>query len=195
MPIKIIAGSAKGRKLKSLPPEKTRPLLARIKKSLFDILGNKVKNATFLDLYAGTGSVGIEALSRGAKEVVFIDNNSQAVRTIEENLKQLGFKERAKILRRDILRDLPLRGKFDLIFIAPPYKLELILPTLKVIVERELIAPEGWTICQRHFREKLPEEYFSLEIFREEKYGDTWLSFYQNKRIEYEKIGLTCPPM
>jgi len=193
MVIRVIGGEVKGRKIKSIKGKTVRPLLGRVKKSLFDILGKKIKDATFLDLYAGTGSVGIEALSRGAKEVVFIDNSSQAVRIIEENLKQLGFEERAKILRRDILKGLPAERKFDLIFIAPPYKLELILPTLKVIVERELIAPEGWIICQHHFREKLPEEYFSLEIFREKKYGDTRLSFYQNKRIEYEKIGLTTP--
>ncbi|HCJ66217.1 MAG TPA: 16S rRNA (guanine(966)-N(2))-methyltransferase RsmD [Elusimicrobia bacterium] len=198
MSIRIIAGEIKGRKIKSVKGRTVRPLLARVKKSLFDIISRKIKDALFLDLYAGTGSVGIEALSRGAKEVVFIDNDSQAVEIIEENLKQFGFEGRAEIIRKDVLRGLPVEKKFDLIFIGPPYKLELILPTLKVISEKNSFAPDGWIICQHHFKEKLPEEYFSpasssggYELFRREKYGDTILSFYRMKRIDNEKIGLT----
>lgn len=193
MVIRIIAGEIKGRKIKSLKGKTVRPLLARVKKSLFDIIGRKIKNAVFLDLYAGTGSVGIEALSRGTKEVIFIDNDPQAVKIIEENLKQFGFEERAKIFRRDILKGLPVERKFDLIFIGPPYKSELILPTLKIITQENCLSPEGWIICQHHFCEKLPEEYYNYELFRREKYGDMFLSFYQIKRIDNEKIGLTTP--
>jgi len=193
MPIRIIAGEAKGRKLKSLPPEKTRPLLARIKKSLFDIIGAKIKGCVFLDLYAGTGSVGIEALSRGAKEVVFIEKESQAVKVIKENLRGLNLSRnfKARLIQHDIRSGLPRDTRFDFIFVAPPYKLKLITPTLRVIGEANILASNGWIICQHHFREKLPEEYFPFELFREKKYGDTILSFYRWKRIDNEKIGLT----
>jgi len=193
MGIRVIAGEIKGRKIKSLKGKTVRPLLARIKKSLFDIIGNKIKNAVFLDLYAGTGSVGLEALSRGAKEVIFIEKDSTAVKVIEGNLQKLGFDKKAKVWKRDVLQGLPEDKKFDLIFLGPPYKLELILPTLKIIAQKEILTEKGWVICQHHFREKLPEEYFFHQLFRWEKYGNTILSFYQFKRIDDEKIGLTTP--
>ncbi len=191
MSIKIIAGEIKGRKIKTVKGKGVRPLLARVKKSLFDIIGNRIKNTVFLDLYAGTGSVGIEALSRGAKEVVFIEKDYWAAGVIEENLESLGFKEKAKVWRKDVLQGLPEKRKFDFIFIGPPYKLELILPTLKIIAQGQILTEKGWIICQHHFREKLPNEYFFYQLFREEKYGDTILSFYCLKRIDDEKIGLS----
>ncbi len=193
MSIRIIAGEIKGRKIKSVKGKTVRPLLARVKKSLFDIISRKIKDAAFLDLYAGTGSVGIEALSRGAKEVVFVEQDGQTIEIIRENLEQLNLGEKARILQRNIPRGLGIEKKFNLIFVGPPYKLELNLPTLKAISEKNSLAPDGWIICQHHFKEKLPEEYLGYELFRREKYGDMILSFYQMKRIDNEKIGLTTP--
>lgn len=191
MPIKIIGGEAKGRRVKATKGKEVRPLLARVKKSLFDILKGKIGNSFFLDLYAGTGSVGIEALSRGAKEAVFIENNYHAVEIIKKNLEELGFGNRARVLKKDVLHGLPENCKFNLIFVGPPYLKGLVLPTLKVIAEKEILTEKGWLICQHHFREELPEEYYSFCLFRREKYGDMRLSFYEVRTIESEKPGLT----
>src|SRR5258708_36948405 len=102
MPMRVIAGTAKGRMLKRVPGEGTRPIMDRVKEALFSILGDNIRGTSFLDLYAGRGSVGIEALSRGAVRAVFVENSRPAITTIEENLKATGLAAKATILRRDV---------------------------------------------------------------------------------------------
>src|SRR4030042_2722262 len=102
MPMRVIAGLAKGRHLKQVPGEGTRPIMDRGKEAVFNILGDSIPGATFLDLYAGTGSVGIEALSRGADEAVFVENARLAIKTIQENLKTTGLEGQARIIRQDV---------------------------------------------------------------------------------------------
>lgn len=183
--MRIIAGSLKGKKIKSLPGLATRPLLGRIKKSLFDILGDKVVDASFLDLYAGTGSVGIEALSRGARYVLFVEKETRLTRLIRENLRRCELEKRAKVLETDVLdcnkegRKFSLPGQFDLIFAGPPYKLNMIKDTLEIIVNLDLLKKDGWVICQHHFKEELPEKEGFLSLFRKEQYGKTAMSFYK----------------
>ncbi len=183
--IQIIAGSLRGKRIKSLPGLATRPLLGRIKKSVFDILGNKVVGARFLDLYAGTGSVGVEALSRGARYVLFVEKETRLIRLVRENLERFGLEERAKVIEADVLnyskegRKISLREQFDLIFVGPPYKLNLIKDTLNMIVRLRLLKKNGWVICQHHFKEGVPEEEGFLSLFRKERYGKTVMSFYQ----------------
>ncbi|MCJ7646052.1 16S rRNA (guanine(966)-N(2))-methyltransferase RsmD [bacterium] len=183
--MRIIAGSLRGKKIKSLPGLATRPLLGRIKKSLFDILGDKVVDASFLDLYAGTGSVGIEALSRGARYVLFVEKETRLTRLIRENLRRCELEKRAKVLETDVLdynkegRKFSLPGQFDLIFAGPPYKLNLIKKTLYIIVKLSLLKKDGWVICQHHFKEELSEKEGFLSLFRKEQYGKTAMSFYK----------------
>jgi len=183
--MRIIAGSLRGKKIKSLPGLATRPLLGRIKKSLFDILGDRVVDASFLDLYAGTGSVGIEALSRGARYVLFVEKETRLTRLIKENLESCKLEKRAKVVEMDVLSytkeggKFSLPEKFDLIFVGPPYKLNMIKNTLDIIVNLNLLKKDGWVICQHHFKEEVPGKEEFLSLFRKERYGKTMISFYK----------------
>jgi len=183
--MRIIAGSLRGKKIESLPGLATRPLLGRIKKSLFDILGERIVDASFLDLYAGTGSVGIEALSRGAKYVLFIEKEARLTRLIRENLRKCEMEKKAEVAEIDILsynkegRKFSLLEQFDLIFAGPPFKLNLTKDTLDIIIKLHLLKKNGWVICQHHFKEKVPEKKGFLRRFRKERYGKTIMSFYK----------------
>ena len=185
--VRIIGGQRKGKKLKSIPGHATRPLMRRVKQSLFDVIGKKVENSNFLDLYAGIGSVGIEAISRGAKQAVFVDRDPGCVKIINANLGMCAFKDRAEVVQGDILLwmdkgiSFVIPRKHDLIFIGPPFKLNLTKISLDVVCKHGLLGKEGWVICQHHIAEKVPEKAGgkSLVLFRQEKYGKTMLSFYR----------------
>lgn len=183
--IRIIAGEARGRIVKTLPGKEVRPILARIRKSLFDILSRKVVNATFLDLFAGNGTVGLEALSRGAQKAVFVDNDPRCIKIIQQNLENFRYLDKAELWQVDVLRRLPDRYKFDLIFVGVPYKdinkvmLSLTEPTLQAIDRAGILEQSGWIIVQHHKTEKVPEQCGSFTQFRQKKYGDSCLSFYQ----------------
>ena len=180
MATKILAGRARGRVIKTLPGLSTRPLLARVKKSLFDILSSRMEGTSFLDLYAGSGNIGLEALSRGAKSCWFVEKNPRCIQIIKENLDLLGLTDSALIFRRDVLEFLlRVTKEFDLIFVGPPYKMNLVIPTLKIIAEKTISVKDSWTICQHHRREKLPEKVGQLGQFRKEIYGNIALSFYK----------------
>ena len=181
-PPRIIAGSAKGKKLITTPGFTIRPLLSRIKKSLFDILRPEIDNSVFLDLYAGTGNVGIEALSRGAKKAVFVENSRQCVEMIEKNLINCGFSKKAEVLSADITTKLPkFNRKFDIIFIGPPYKLNLTTKTIEIIDENNLLSNNGWIIAQHHIKEPVAEEIGKFIMLRQKKYGDTMLTFFKKR--------------
>ncbi|MFH1283677.1 MAG: 16S rRNA (guanine(966)-N(2))-methyltransferase RsmD [bacterium] len=186
--ITIIAGQARGRKLK-LPRILLgiRPILARIKKSIFDILRNKIQESVFLDLFAGTGSVGIEAISRGAKRVVFVESQNKCISIIKDNLEIFKFDRLSRVINNDVHRYVENSSEqFDIIFMGPPYKDEngmlfLSMPVIKAVADRKLLKPDGWIIVQHHKRELL-ETYKDLISFREEKYGDSIVSFYKHQR-------------
>ena len=138
--MRVISGSAKGRKLKSVPGDSTRPILDRVKESLFNILSEDIADTRWLDLFAGTGQVGIEALSRGAAEVVFIDMTKAAIRTIYANLKHCQLMQGAQVLQSDSFGFLERlgsgqsnQGKFDFIFVAPPQYLDMWKKALRQI--------------------------------------------------------------
>lgn len=187
--MRIIAGESRGRSLKSVPKDMmVKPISARIKKSVFDILRPRLGGARVLDLYAGTGAVGIEALSRGAASAFFVDADKRCVAVIEENLKRLGFAAKGRACYGDILQDLswiPFRAgvaEFDLVYMGPPYRTEdnkmlaYSTPTLARVAEANLLSPTGWALLQRYKKERvvLPAGY---EKFREERYGDTDVEF------------------
>lgn len=178
--MQIIAGSAKGRRLKSLPGLATRPILARIKKSLFDIIKIRIPESYFLDLYAGTGAVGIEALSRGASCAVFVEKESAAIKIIQENLKICSFESRGQVLQGNVFEIMRNLGqKYDLIFVGPPYKLTVTADTISAIDCHNLLAKDGLIMAQHHFKEPLKMNIDRLVMYREEKYGDTRLSFFK----------------
>jgi len=184
--MRIIGGHSKRQSLKAPSASQgVRPILARIRKSLFDILRERVPEAQMLDLYAGSGAVGIEALSRGAKSVTFVDRNPHCLSIIRQNLTKLGMLDRSRLLRADIAKSLTgCGGPFDLIFMGPPYHDEkwkpffLTVPTLQAIAIGTLLKPEGWVIGQHHVKEPVSAPP-GWTMFRREKYGDTFLSFFE----------------
>ena len=189
MSLKVIAGTARGRFLKTLPQDdlSIRPMLGRMKKSIFDIIQFKVPNSNFIDLFAGIGSVGIEALSRGAKKVTFAELSNVSLSLIKHNVNMLGFNDRAKIIKCDIIKDFALlQYKYDIVFMGPPYKdsdkkaLALTHPVLKNILKYDILKDDSVLIAQKHIKEPVGEV-AGLECFRVEKYGDTVISFYKRK--------------
>jgi 16S rRNA (guanine(966)-N(2))-methyltransferase RsmD len=187
--LKVLAGTARGRSLKTLPQNdlSIRPMLGRMKKSVFDIISNKIANSHFLDLYAGVGSVGIEAISRGAALAVFAELSPFSIALIKHNVDLLAFGDRAKIVRCDVINNFQnLLGSFDIIFCGPPYKdsekkpLALTYPTLKNIAQYNVLRGGGIVIAQRHKKEEVPPV-LGLTHFRDEQYGDTIISFYKRK--------------
>ena len=187
--MRIIAGTARGRRIfsvsKNLP---VKPISDRITQSLFDILRPRITGAIMLDLFAGTGNVSLEALSRGAMKTVMVDREPACIKNIHRNLAHLGFEDRAKVLRGDVLKPLdwvmPYSDNegYDIIFMGPPYRdinnkmLSFSEPALKNVAEARLLAPNGIVVLQTHKTEEfaVPD---SLEIYRVEKYGDTLVHF------------------
>jgi 16S rRNA (guanine(966)-N(2))-methyltransferase RsmD len=189
--LKVIAGTARGRLLKTLPQDdlSIRPMLGRMKKSIFDIIQFKVPNSNFIDLFAGVGSVGIEALSRGAKKVTFAELSNVSLSLIKHNVNMLGFNDRAKIIKCDIIKDFTLlQDKYDIVFMGHPYKdsdkkaLALTNPVLKNILKYDILKADSVLIAQKHIKEPVGEV-AGLECFRVEKYGDTVISFYKRKLL------------
>ncbi|WP_376790374.1 16S rRNA (guanine(966)-N(2))-methyltransferase RsmD [Thermoflexus sp.] len=182
--MRVIAGSAKGRRLKSLPGSSTRPIADRVKTALFDILGASIVGARVLDLFAGTGSVGIEALSRGAAEAVFVEKDPRAIRVLRENLQQTGFVDRARVVRADVFDFLgsgPLEP-FDFIYVAPPQYRGWWRLTLELLEARPgWLAVSGIIVVQIHPREFEEVSLRHLGQADRRDYGSTLLLFYQRR--------------
>lgn len=188
--MRIISGKGKGKRLTALSSKKTRPILDRVKESLFNILGDSILDSVVLDLFAGTGSLGIEALSRGAKRCLFVDNSTNAVRVIKKNLRDTGFLTKTVVLKINAFR---LAGflknthiKFDLVLVAPPYKLldtdcrdrKRIFFLLDECVSREIINEKGVIVLQHHKKQMVSQESFKqLKVIDERRYGTTQLTF------------------
>jgi len=180
--MRVIGGSAKGRRLKRVPGDSTRPMMDRVKENLFNILGQDVVSARWLDLFAGTGQVGIEALSRGASNVVFIDNVRPAIRTIKENLEHTQLAV-AQVLQMDAFSYLRnfTDDPFDLIYVAPPQYQEIWLQVLRLLDERPAtyLAPAGIVVVQIDPKEFRELGLARLSIYDQRRYGSTLLCFYE----------------
>jgi 16S rRNA (guanine966-N2)-methyltransferase len=180
--MRVITGSAKGRTLRSVPGESTRPIADRVKVALFDILSGSTEGSAFLDLFAGTGSVGIEALSRGAKRAVFVDSEPLAIRTIRENLESTRLGPQAEVIRSDSFRYLERREPypFDIIYLAPPQYQGLWERALQAIdAQPGWLTDDGLAIAQIHPREYKTHALIHLVEFDQRKYGNTLLVFYE----------------
>jgi len=181
MSIRVIAGIAKGRQLKLVPGDSTRPIMDRVKESLFNIIGRDIYDAYFIDLFAGTGSVGIEALSRGASHCMFIDLERQAIETIRDNLQRTKLIEKATIKRADALALIakPPPQHFDFIYVAPPQYQQLWLKTLQALDRhQEWIPVDTNVIVQIDPTEEVVVEFDHLELVDQRRYGNTLLLFY-----------------
>ncbi len=179
MGLRLVSGSAKGRKLKGPQNASIRPAAARVRKSLFDILGN-LEGYRILDLFAGTGSMGLEALSRGAHHVTFVDAQRAAISLLRHNLQVTGFSSQATLIGKNAalaIGELKHQKKcFDIIFLDPPYDQGLVDATLRQLTPHELLEADGIVLCEHSPRE-LPTFLDGLEESRQRKYGQTWVSF------------------
>ena len=184
MSLRVIAGKAKGRRLKSVPSDTTRPITDRVKEALFNIIAGDVVDSNWWDLFAGTGAVGIEALSRGAAFVRFSDSNRLPIETIKFNVEHCGFTSQAEIRRADAftyLSSSPDRT-FEYIYVAPPQYQEMWEKAMELVDDNiDWLSEDSWVIAQI-----APKEYKSLalhhlEEFERRKYGSTMLVFYERK--------------
>jgi 16S rRNA (guanine966-N2)-methyltransferase len=179
---RIISGKARGIRLFSVPGDSTRPITDRTKEALFNIIGNDVIGSSWLDLFAGTGSVGIEALSRGAVFARFLDIQRNAIETIQKNLKLTRFMSHAETIRMDAfayLERLPDRS-FDYIYIAPPQYKEMWKRTLtELTIKPGWLSTDGWIIVQIHPIEYQPLNLYNIVEFDLRQYGSTRLVFYR----------------
>lgn len=183
--MRVIAGTCKGRTLFGPKTSSIRPALDQVKESIFNILFN-VERATVLDLFAGTGSVGIEALSRGASSAVFVDQSEEAVRLIEKNLKICGLIERATVFKMPVgtsIRTLSKKGgSFDLIFVDPPYLKKWVRKTLDQLAQSSLLLKTTQVVVEHHPKEPMiPPP--GLELTDQRKYGQTIVSFLKKTEV------------
>lgn len=182
--MRVVTGEAKGRKLKAPKTMGTRPIIDRVKTALFDILSTEVEDARFLDLFGGTGSVGIEALSRGAAHATFIEMNYKVLQLLRENLQITRLADRAETLHGDAFKFLQsAQGRvYDIIYVAPPQYHEMAARALQLLDGSPLVAPGGLVIVQIHPKERagvaaVPCTHLQLED--ERRYGSTLLMFYR----------------
>ena len=179
--MRIIAGSAKGIRLATPKNKAVRPTLDRVRESLFNILAPRLADALVLDLFAGTGAVGIEALSRGACTAWFIDNDERSLRLVRQNLQLAKVESQGRVLRRNLpggLRDwTPAKGSFDIIYADPPHKFEDFDSLAEVIGRQGLLNPEGLLVLEHSSRREmvLPALW---QAMRTQRFGETTVSFY-----------------
>ncbi len=181
--MRVIAGTAKGRNLHSVPGESTRPITDRVKSALFSILDSQemIEGRRYLDLFGGTGAVGIEALSRGAAAVTFCERDRQALRVLRQNLAETGLQERAQVVAGDAFGYLgrPGLAPFDIIYIAPPQYQGIWRRALLAVDGRpELLTPDGQAIVQIFPKEYAPPALAHLKDIDHRQYGSTALYFF-----------------
>ncbi len=180
--MRVITGSARGRRLETLPGVNTRPTGEKVKESLFSAIQFDIEGRRVLDLFAGSGQLGIEALSRGASGCVFVDKNTDAVQIIRRNLQHTNLAEKAQVLGTDALSYLTRPGdRFDLVFLDPPYASELLIPVLEKVAP--LVNDGGILVCETDDSVTLPERVDRFAIARTYRFGHThvWLYRYDPK--------------
>jgi len=189
-PLRIIAGSSRGRWLYSPEGENTRPMLARVKNSLFNIIQLQLPDACVLDMFAGTGALGLEAISRGAKLGVFVESNRKSFEILDKNIKRLGFDAKSRALREDafdiigLLKSMKLC--FDMIFVSPPYKFfdddtpekERLLGIIDSFPAEKILNKEGILIIEHKVAQLKSLEFKNLSLMKERRYGEIVLSFF-----------------
>ncbi len=181
MALRIIAGQLKGRKLTSVPGSKTRPTADRIREAIFNILAGRIRTTAVLDLFAGTGALGLEALSRGAESAVFVDFNQDAVAVLRRNVTSNGMEKQTRILRWDIVRNLnsliPFEQRFNLVFMDPPYNKNTIVPVLTNLQHSGCLQNGAMVVIEHCLQEPVPEKCGPFRLSDQRKYRKTLVSF------------------
>ena len=184
--MRVITGSARGRRLKELEGMETRPTTDKVKESLFSIIQFDVEGRRVLDLFAGTGQLGIEALSRGAAECVFVDRRQDAVELVRQNVELCGLSHAARIRKGDALAYLKSGEKFDLIFLDPPYASDLLNQALEGITRFDICRGHGIIIAESAADHMLPPVQPPYSLYREYRYGKIKLTVFHRSGNEDE---------
>lgn len=181
--LRVISGIQKGRILKSVPGKGTRPTTDKVKESVFNMIGPYFAGGRGLDLFAGSGSLGIEGISRGLDSVIFVDADRRAIETIRENLARCQFEEQAEVYRADWKKALHIISKrnlqFKIIWLDPPYHKHIYIDVLKKVCKNELIEPNGLIVCEHERSLKLPDQVEALQRIKFVEYGTISVSIYQ----------------
>jgi len=180
--LRIISGKLKGRRLASFKGQQIRPTSDRVREAIFDILGFGWEGKEVLDLFAGTGGLGIEALSRGAHQVIFVENHPQALLVLEKNIKSFKLIGNCKVVRLKVEEGIKFIKRrlwsFDVIFLDPPYAKGLSNSTLSLIAENNILKKNGVVVVEHFYKEPLSHRYRRLQMFNQRKYGRTMVSFF-----------------
>ncbi|MFY9177567.1 MAG: 16S rRNA (guanine(966)-N(2))-methyltransferase RsmD [Caldicoprobacterales bacterium] len=183
--MRIIAGRSKGRILESIKGRNTRPTSDKVKEALFNIIQGRIPESIVLDIFAGTGNLGLESLSRGANRAIFIDNDIKAVKTIKRNCYNLGYEKQSEIYRNDAARGLTELSKrdilFDIIFMDPPYGRGYEEPLLQLIYDLNILHNDGIIVIEHDSKTVLPIRIAGLYCYDSRKYGGTGVSFYRKE--------------
>lgn len=180
--MRVISGEFRGRILEKLEGMDIRPTSDRVKESLFNIFGVKTFDCSFLDLFAGTGAIGIEAYSRGAAKVVFIDTDAKSIQVLKENLQKLNILDKVEVYNTDYINainKLSADGRsFDIIFMDPPYMKGYEKIALNEVSDKNILSSDGIIVVEHDLGDEMPERAGKLTIYRQKKYGNTMLTFY-----------------
>lgn len=181
--LRIISGEYKSKRLISPEGKDVRPTSDKVKESLFNILLSKIPEAYVLDLFAGSGNLGLEAISRGAKGCIFIDKSKDSIKTVYSNIKLLKCEEYCEVYNNDAFSALEIldkrKLKFDIVFCDPPYHKEIIQKVLKSLLKTDIIKENGIIVTEHDIKDLLPQKLEKLIMYRSVKYGNTALSFYR----------------
>lgn len=177
--MRVTGGIGRGRRLKVPAGSSVRPTSDKVKQALFNILADRVEAAVFLDLYAGAGGIGIEALSRGAAHVTFVDVSKEALAVLRHNVEQMGFGDHAEVVpaKAESFLKKPSRP-YDIVFLDPPYAEEM-APLLDLIAGSKILKSASIVIAEHFKKQPSPEKAGALALYRESRYGDTVLAFYK----------------
>lgn len=178
--MRIIAGRFKGRKLVSFQAGHIRPTTDRVKESLFNKVATHVSGARVLDLFAGTGNLGLEALSRGAQEVVFVEKSGKSLQVLSKNLSLLGVKEEVEIVREDVIRFLKKwnGAPFDLALVDPPFTQKIAHQVMEVLSQSQAVSPGGLVVIESSHQERIDDDYPPFKFLDRRSFGDKNVSFF-----------------
>ena len=180
--MRIGGGTAKQRRLRAVPGLHVRPTSGWVRQALFNVLRGVIEDAIFVDLFAGTGSVGLEALSYGARQVYFVEQDRQAVQVLRANIQHCAMTARTMVVvgvLPQVLKKLGRHAPMDVLFLDPPYATDLGEQTLQVLGRADLLAPHGVVVWQHAARRRVPTHALGLSLWQSRRYGDTQLSFYR----------------
>jgi 16S rRNA (guanine966-N2)-methyltransferase len=188
MLVRVVSGICKGRPLKAVPGNTTRPTTDKVKEALFNMIGPYFDGGIGLDLFAGSGGLGLEALSRGLDKVIFIDRESKAIQVIQENIRACKFEDQTEVYRNDADRALKALIKreicFDYIFLDPPYKKQQLVSLMEKMDNQDVVKKNGIVVCEHSFDVELPSSVGQFTQIKHEKYGMIAITIYLRTAIE-----------